>query len=167
MYFLPKTANLQVGDTHKEPKNTQFSKSRHTPEGKGPPCDITHKPTCNSQTLSIISNQNTHRPPQKFLEHRSCRSLLRKARNPLPSPSASLEGHPWLYLEHIYLEGAGKLLRQNCSQDPEKHLKTPRRHNTMSRGKIWLECWRGCDHLLGSSLCLRENLRDGGKSLCG
>ncbi len=35
MDFLPKTANLQGGDTHKAPKNTQFSKSRHDPEGKG------------------------------------------------------------------------------------------------------------------------------------
>jgi hypothetical protein len=36
MDFLPKRANLQGGGTRKAPKNTQFSKSRHTPEGKGP-----------------------------------------------------------------------------------------------------------------------------------
>ena len=45
MDFLPKTENLQGGDTHKTLKNTQFSKSRHTPEDKGPPYVITHKPT--------------------------------------------------------------------------------------------------------------------------
>jgi len=59
MDFLPKTANLQGGDTRKAPKNTQFSKSRHTPEGKGPPYAITHIPTYHSQTLSILSNQKT------------------------------------------------------------------------------------------------------------
>ncbi len=59
MDFLPKTANLQGGDTRKAPKNTQFSKSRNTSEGKGPPHAITHIPTYHSQTLSILSNQNT------------------------------------------------------------------------------------------------------------
>ncbi len=64
MDFLLKTTNLQGGDTRKAPENTQYSKSRHTPEGKGPPHDtlqslsitayrLTHK------TLSILSNQNT------------------------------------------------------------------------------------------------------------
>ncbi len=60
MDFLPKTANLTGGDTRKAPKHTQFSKSRHTPGGKGPPHAITHIPTYHSQTLSILSNQNTH-----------------------------------------------------------------------------------------------------------
>ncbi len=39
MDFLLKTANLQGGDTRKAPENTQFSKSRHTSKGKGPPHD--------------------------------------------------------------------------------------------------------------------------------
>ena len=59
MDFLPKTANLQGGDTRQTPKNTQFSKSRHTPEGKGPPHAITHIPIYHPQTLSILSNPNT------------------------------------------------------------------------------------------------------------
>ncbi len=45
MDFLPKTANLQGGHTRKSLKNTYFSLSRHTSEGKGPPYVITHKPT--------------------------------------------------------------------------------------------------------------------------
>ena len=45
MDFLRNHAHLAGGDTRKAPKNTQFSKSRHTPEGKGPPYVITHKPT--------------------------------------------------------------------------------------------------------------------------
>ena len=61
MDFLPKTANLQGGDTRQTPNNTQFRTSRHTPEGKGPPHAITHIPIYHPQTLSILSNQNTHR----------------------------------------------------------------------------------------------------------
>ena len=38
MDFLPKTANLQGGDTRKTPQNTEFSKSRHTPRGQGSLC---------------------------------------------------------------------------------------------------------------------------------
>ncbi len=37
MDFLPKTTNLQGGDTHKTPKNTQFNKSRHTYYREGSP----------------------------------------------------------------------------------------------------------------------------------
>ena len=37
MDFLRNHAHLTGGDTRKAPKNTLFSKSRHTPEGKGPP----------------------------------------------------------------------------------------------------------------------------------
>jgi hypothetical protein len=64
MDFLLKTANLQGGDTRKEPKNTQFSKSRHTPEGKGPPHGTPSIPLnhgISRHSLSILSNQNTHR----------------------------------------------------------------------------------------------------------
>ena len=59
MDFLRNHAHLAGGDTRKTPKNTQFSKSRHTPESKGPPHSITHIPIYHPQTLSILSNQNT------------------------------------------------------------------------------------------------------------
>ena len=37
MDFLRNHAHLAGGDTRKAPKNTQFSKSRHTPRGQGSP----------------------------------------------------------------------------------------------------------------------------------
>ena len=37
MDFLRNHAHLAGGDTRKTPKNTQFSKSRHTPRGQGSP----------------------------------------------------------------------------------------------------------------------------------
>ena len=37
MDFLRNHAHLPGGDTRKAPKNTQFSKSRHTPRGQGSP----------------------------------------------------------------------------------------------------------------------------------
>ena len=37
MDFLRNHAHLAGGDTRKAPKNTQFSKSRHTPRGQDPP----------------------------------------------------------------------------------------------------------------------------------
>ena len=56
MDFQPKTANLQGGDTRKVPNLANHGIRQ---EGKGPPHAITHKPTYHSQTLSILSNQNT------------------------------------------------------------------------------------------------------------
>ncbi len=75
MDFLRNHAHLTGGDTRKAPKNTQFSKSRHTPRGQGSPprqpLSITARvpptPTplnhgISRQTLSILSNTNTHSP---------------------------------------------------------------------------------------------------------
>ncbi len=78
------------------------------------------------------------------------------------SATKSVSRSLWLYLAY-YLEGAGKLLRQHCSsQDPEKYLQAPRRHHTMSRGKIWFG--RDCGH---RTVWLREYLGDGEEALFG
>jgi len=61
MDFLLKTANLTGGDTRKAPKNTLFSKSRHTPEGKGPPYDNPSQSSKSRQTLKIC--QSARVPP--------------------------------------------------------------------------------------------------------
>ena len=85
MDFLRNHAHLAGGDTRKAPKNTQFSKSRHTPRGQGSPLrqplpihQITANPqnppdgktpphanpsksTKSRRSLSILSNPNTLR----------------------------------------------------------------------------------------------------------
>ncbi len=56
MDFLRNHAHLTGGDTRKAPKNTQFSKSRHTPRGQGSPP---------RQPLSITAYHGI--PSQSFL----------------------------------------------------------------------------------------------------
>ncbi len=56
MDFLRIQAHLAGGDTHKTPKNTQFSKSRHTTRGQGSPP---------RQPLSITTYHGI--PTQSFL----------------------------------------------------------------------------------------------------
>ena len=61
MDFLPKTANLQGGDTRKTPNLANHGIRQ---EGKGPPHAIPSIPLTHGisrQTLSILSNPNTHR----------------------------------------------------------------------------------------------------------
>ena len=57
MDFLRNHAHLAGGDTRKTPKNTQFSKSRHTPRGQGSP------PRNHPQTyLSLTNPLNPFQP---------------------------------------------------------------------------------------------------------
>ena len=65
MDFLRNHAHLAGGDTRKAPKNTLFSKSRHTPEGKGPPYDNPSKSTKSRRSLSITAYHGV--PSQSFL----------------------------------------------------------------------------------------------------
>ena len=58
MDFLPKTANLQGGDTRKTPNLANHGIRQ---EGKGPPHANPSQSTKSRQTLSILSNTNTHR----------------------------------------------------------------------------------------------------------
>ena len=50
MDFQRNHAHLAGGDTRKAPKNTQFSKSRHTPRGQGSP------PRNHPQTYLSLTN---------------------------------------------------------------------------------------------------------------